>query len=381
MYKYLYRKCLDKDVIRAAWHKLRKGKTKRRDVKYIDANLEDCINRVRDMIWNTRPCDVPEPKKAFNPPKHESKEIIEHGKKRKIYCPNIWEQWVHHIVIQVLAPIVTKRAYKFSCGSMPKRGSHFGKREMERVVKRKFRNFLKCDIRHFFDSVRLSVAVKMLEKEIEDEWFIYLIKVIFKHFKKGLPLGYYPSQWISNYILCELDDAIMKEEPNGYVRYMDDMVVADNNKKKLRKILIIVKKELGKLRLRLKRNYQISKFLYVKKTGKVIGRCVDFMGFVFKPYATVLRKKIMIRACRCASKISKKEKISLKQAQSMLSRCGYFKHTDTYGTWLSHIKTKINVKQLKMVVSWNMKRRNRHEKRMEIRKMQQRARAVQTAIA
>ena len=369
MYKYLYKKCLDEDVIRAAWKKLRKGKTKRKDVQYIDAHLDKCVKRMQEMLWNTRPCDVPNPEKAFNPPKHQPRKIYEHGKERTIYCPNIWEQWVHHIIIQVLAPIVTRRAYIYSCGSMPKRGSHYGKRQMERLIKRKFRNFLKCDVRHFFDSIELDVAIGMLEKEIDDDWFIYLIRVTFQHFPKGLPLGFYPSQWIANYILCELDEAILKEHPDGYIRYMDDIVVSDDNKKKLRRILTVIKIELGKLQLKLKRNYQICKFWFVKKTGKVIGRFIDFMGFVFKPFATVLRKKIMVRACRCAERISKVDKISGRQAQSMLSRCGYFTHTDTYHTWLERIKPKINVKQLKRVVSWNMKRRQKkYEKRMARRK-------------
>lgn len=381
MYKYLYKKCLDEDVIRAAWKKLRKGKTKRKDVQYIDAHLDECVKRMQEMLWNTRPCDVPNPEKAFNPPKHQPRKIYEHGKERTIYCPNIWEQWVHHIVIQVLAPIVTKRSYKYSCGSMPKRGAHYGKREMERLIKRKFRNFLKCDVRHFFDSVKLDVAIKVLEKEIDDEWFIYLIRVIFRQFKKGLPLGYYPSQWIANYVLHELDEAILREDPDGLIRYMDDIVVADDNKKKLRRILTIIRIELGKLRLKLKRNYQICKFQFTKKNGKVIGRCIDFMGFVFTPVSTILRKKIMVRACRCAGRIAKAVKISGRQAQSMLSRCGYFKHTDTYTTWLERIKPKINVKQLKRVVSWNMKRRQKkYENRMAKRELRNKARAVPAVV-
>lgn len=381
MYKYLYRKCLDEKVIRAAWKKLRRGKTKRKDVQYIDAHLDDCIKRMQEMLWNTRPCDVPHPEKAFNPPEHQARIIYEHGKERRIYCPNIWEQWVRYIIIQVLAPIVTRRAYIYSCGSMPKRGSHYGKRQMERLIKRRFRNFLKTDVRHFFDSVELEMAIDMLKKEIDDEWFIYLIRVTFQHFKKGLPLGYYPSQWIANYVLCELDEAVLAEHPKGYVRYMDDMAIVDDNKKKLRRILAVIKIKLGKLHLKLKRNYQICKFWFRKKNGKVIGRCIDFMGFVFKPYATVLRKKIMVRACRCAERISKADKISGRQAQSMLSRCGYFKHTNTYNVWFERIKPKINVKQLKRVVSWNMKRRQeKYEKRMARRKMRRQTRTVPAAV-
>jgi len=381
MYKYLYRQCLKDEVIRNAWKKLRKGKTNRKDVEWIDAHLDESVTRMKEMLLNTKPCKVEHPEKAFDPPKHKPKKIFEHGKMRTIYCPNIWEQWVHHIVIQILAPIVTRRAYQYSCGSMPKRGSHYGKRQMEKLVKKGFRNFMKADVRHFFDSITLEMAIKQLEKEIDDVWFIHLIRVIFKQFKKSLPLGFYPSQWIANFVLCEMDETIIEQEPDGYVRYMDDIVVMDDNKKKLWRILAIVKKKLGELHLKLKRNYQICKFEYKNRKGKTIGREIDFMGFVFKRYATILRKKILIRATRCARRISKTVKVAGRQAQSMLSRCGWFKHTDTYDAWKEYIKPNINVKQLKKVVSWNSKRRKKaNENRMERRARWREARAIPAAV-
>lgn len=47
-YKYLYRRMLDENVIRKAYKKLRKGKTKRKEIKIIDA------------AWTrrSRPCGV-----------------------------------------------------------------------------------------------------------------------------------------------------------------------------------------------------------------------------------------------------------------------------------------------------------------------------------
>lgn len=382
MYKYLYRKCLEDETIRKAWKKLRKGKTKRKDVQWIEAHMNESVEKMKTMLWNTRPCEVEHPELAFVPPIHKAKKVFEHGKERTIYCPSIWEQWVHHIVIQVLAPIVSRRAYKYSCGSMPKRGSHYGKRQMERLIRKGFRNFLKVDIRHFFDSVKLEVAIAALKEEIQDEWFLHLIRTIFRQFKKGLPLGFYPSQWIANYVLHTVDEKIQEEDPGGFVRYMDDIVVTDNNKKKLRRILTVTKKELGRLRLKLKRNYQICKFLFKKRSGKVIGRCIDFMGFVFKPFATVLRKKIMIRTCRCAGRIAKKKKISVRQAQSMMSRCGWFKCTDTYRVWLDRIKPNISIKQLKRVISWNSRRRGKaNENRVDERDHTNTAGTVSAAIA
>lgn len=375
MYKYLYRKCLDDEVIRNAWKKLRDGKTERDDVIRIDNNFDYYVSKMKKMLLNTRPCDVDDPELAFVPPKHPAHIVYENGKRRIIYCPSIWEQWVHHIVIQVLSPIVMKYSYQYSCGSLPKRGSHYGKRQMNRLVKKKFRNFAKLDIRHFFNKIRLSIVLEMLRELISDEWFIHIIEVIFTHFPKGLPLGFYPSQWLANFVLWKMDRMIVSMEPDGFVRYMDDMVITDNNKKKLWRIIAAIKQCLGKMRMKLKDNYQVCKFHFVKKNGKEIGRDIDFMGFVFTPVSTVIRKHILIKATRCAKRIGKCERISLKQAQIMVSRCGWFKHTDTYDTWLEYIKPNVAVKKLKRIISIHQRRKNR-ENRMEKRNMSIRTRAV-----
>lgn len=368
MYKYLWKKCLDENVIRNAWKKLRKGKTNRKDVIKIDADLDRYVGIMQESLRNTRPGEVEHPELAFVAPKHIPHIVYENGKERIIYCPTIWEQWVHHIVVYVLAPIIMEHSYKYSCGSIPKRGSHYGKRQLERLIKKGFRNFAKLDIRHFFNSIRLSVVIDSLREIIYDEWFIYLIGVIFAHFQKGLPLGFYLSQWLANFILRTLDQKIVDEKPAGFIRYVDDILIADDNKKKLRKILTIVKMELGRLRLKLKRNFQICKFWFVKKTGKIIGRCIDFMGFVFNRIATVLRKKIMIRSVRCAKRIGKCEKIAVGQALSMISRAGWFKHTNTRSVWENYIKPNVNIKKLKGIISRDQRRLNR-ENRVAKRKM------------
>lgn len=43
------------DVIRKAYKKLRKGKTKRKEIQYIDAHLDDEVQKMYDMILNTKP--------------------------------------------------------------------------------------------------------------------------------------------------------------------------------------------------------------------------------------------------------------------------------------------------------------------------------------
>lgn len=175
-YKYLYQQMLKDDVIRKAYKKLRKGKTKRKEIQYIDAHLDDEVQKMYDMILNTKPegVDVPHPELAYKPKKRTPKIIFEHGKRRKIYMPEIHEQWLHHIIVLVLEPIITATAYPYSCGSFPKRGAHYGKRQIERWLlhdPKGTRCFAKMDIRHFYDSIRLKILMRELAIRIKDDWF------------------------------------------------------------------------------------------------------------------------------------------------------------------------------------------------------------------
>lgn len=366
-YKYLWSKCQKREVVINAWKKLRKGKTNRREVIEIENNFEFYVNLMIETLKETKPGGDKE--KEFKPSIKTGRTVIEHGKERKIYCPSIWEQWIHHIVAQVLSPIIIKYSYRYSCGSMPKRGSLYGKKKLEKYTRKGFKYFAKLDIRHFFNSIRLEVAIKELEKIIDDEWFIYLIRKIFMQFEKGLPLGFYISQWIANFILWRLDERILEENPIFYERYMDDMVVIGNNKRKLHKTVIIIKRVLGSLRLKVKGNWSVAKFTYKDKKGSIVGRPIDFMGFVFTKWNTKIRKAIMIRATKFAKRISKNKNISPRQALSMISRIGWFKYTNTRKVWEKYIKEKINIKELKEIIR-KYQRRSIYENEMGRRDLQ-----------
>ena len=81
-YKYLYRRMLDENIIRKAYKKLRKGKTKRIEIQKIDADLDNEVTAMRRMIENTKPPDIPveHPKLAYRPKRRTPKLIKEKGK-------------------------------------------------------------------------------------------------------------------------------------------------------------------------------------------------------------------------------------------------------------------------------------------------------------
>lgn len=366
-YKYLYQKMLDEANIRKAYKKLRKGKTKRIEIQKIDADLDNEVHAMQEMIRNTRPGEVEHPELAYKPKKRTPKIIFEHGKRRTIYMPEIHEQWLHHIIVLILEPIITATAYPYSCGSFPKRGAHYAKKRIEKWIRsgNGIRNFGKIDIRHFYDNIRLDVLMRELAIRIKDEWFLYIVRLCLKGFKKGIPLGFYISQWLANYLLEPLDKFIT--ETLGlpkHVRYMDDMVFFDNTKKKLHAAIAAIRQFIGRrFRLKLKCNYQVCRFHFEKKDRET-GRPLDFMGFLFCRSKTVIRKSIMLSATRLAKKLHRAKEAGRgyfhQHIEAMISYIGWFSCSDTYDCYLTRIKPFVSIGNLKRIIS-KMTRRQNHE--------------------
>ena len=294
---------------------------------------------------------------------------------QELIVPEIHEQWLHHIIVLILEPIITATSYRYSCGSFPKRGAHYGKKFIMKILKsgKGIRNFGKIDIRHFYDNIRIKVLMKELSIRIKDSWFLYIIRLCLKGFKKGIPLGFYISQWLANYILEPLDKFITEKLGlDKFVRYMDDMIFYDNAKKNLRAAIEKIKIFIGRrYRLKLKGNHQVCRFYYEGK--RKIGRPLDFMGFQFYRNKVILRKSIMIAATRMAKRLAQAKAAGrgyyAKHVKSMLSYVGWFDCTDTYDCYRFYIKPFVNIGKLKRIVS-KLDRRNNHYEAVERRTLQ-----------
>lgn len=370
----LYKPMLEHSNVEKMFHKAAKGKTKRPDVAVIldKNNIQQHVENVIEKLENTAPewREVLYPEKAWRPSEHAKVKINEgtNRKEREIEKPRYkYEQVVHHIVVAACYDTFMKGMYEFSCGSVPKRGAHYGKRYIEKWIqtdKKNCKYVLKMDIRHFYESVDHDVLKEWLKKKIRDEWMLYILELIIDGSEVGLPLGFHTSPWLSNFMLQSLDHYI-KEQLGAvhYVRYMDDMVVFGKNKKELHRMQQEIEKYLQeKLNLQMKGNWQVFRFDYIeRKTGKRKGRPLDFMGFQFYHEKTILRKSIMLSCTRKANRVAKKEKITWHDASSVLSYMGYINSTDTYDMYLERVKPNVNVKKLKKIVSRHSKKANREQ--------------------
>ena len=354
-YNNLYDETLDRSYIEDCFFKASKGKRNRRDVADIldPAHLPKHVERVHDMMES----------ESFVPGNHEIAIINESSsrKTRRIVKPNYaYEQVIHHMFVGQFAPVVMHGFYEFSCGSIPKRGVHYAKRYIEKWIhKRGKRRFyvLKMDIRHFYDSIDRDILKAMLRKDIRDDRFYRLACKIIDYdgqeHGRGLPLGFYSSQWFANYYLKKMDHFIKQQlGAENYLRYVDDMVIFSNNRRKLHKMREAISVYLSGLRLELKDNWQV--FRFEDDEGKH-GRALDFLGFVFHRNRTTIRKSILRSARRKANRTWKVGKPTWYSATQMLSYCGWFFRASAYGYFKKYILSKVSIRKLKKVVSKHSK--------------------------
>lgn len=350
-YNNLWDDFISDENIKLAIKKASRGKRERNSVKkrLDNPNFEKEI-KAYAMHFKNRP--------------HKPKEIYDgiQRKKRTIIVPSFDEQVVHHMVVNILQPIFSRGMYEHSYGSLPKRGGHKGKETIEKWIAKGGKNckyVLKMDIRKYFDSIPHDIYLRNLRRIIRDKRFMAVLEEITSVTDKGIPLGFYTSQWTANWYLQGLDHYI-KEDLGAayYIRYMDDMVIFGSSKKKLHQMRKDIERYLNEeLGLELKGNWQVFRFNY---RGKY--RCLDFMGFKFYRNRTVLRRSIMLKASRKALKISKAERISVYSARQMLSYLGWIKHTDTYGLYLKWIKPFVSFQKLKRKIKGYDRNKNRRKK-------------------
>lgn len=344
-FNHLYEVAISKETRKIAVHKVILGRKRMRNLARFASNEKETIDKAYLWIANYRNS------------KHKPVQIndgISH-KVRTIIVPTFEELTVQHCVVQALKPLFYQGMYEHSYASIPGRGAHKGKKVIEKWIKHDPKNckyVLKMDIKHFFDTIPHDRLKARFRKHIHDDKMNELLFKIIDVTRVGLPLGFYTSQWFSNWYLQGLDHYIKEElKAAHYMRYMDDMVILGSNKKELHKmrksIQEYLKNELG---LTLKDNWQVFRFAHIRG-GKQYGRDLDFMGFRFYRNRTILRRSIMLKATRKARRISKKEKPTIYDIRQIMSYLGWLSCTDTYRMYEDKIKPYITFQKFKRRIS------------------------------
>lgn len=336
---YLYSKIINKHNIELAITRSSRGKTKRKDVKRVLNNIDYYVEKIYKLLST----------KSYVPSEYKISIIYDNlnKKERMISKPNYYpDQIIQYSLMNVLEPILLRKMYLYSCGSIPGRGTSFGHKIIRKWLDKDIpgtKYCLKMDIRKFYPSINKEIMKNKFARIIKDKDCLWLINSIIDSNCEGIPIGNYTSGYFANFFLNDLDWFIKEKlKVKYYLRYVDDLVILDDNKKYLHKVLEDIKNFLKKENLILKENYQVF---------NLDNRDIDFLGYRFFRNKTILRKRNMFRISKRARKIAKTENISFRDASAIISYYGWIKHSNYYNFYCNYIKPYASIKEMKKVVS------------------------------
>lgn len=321
---------LDKEFVKNIIIIASKHKTKRREVKKVLENIDLYADKIYQMLVTDN----------IQLRLTHQRIINEKGKERLItispFYPN---QILDYMLVEMTKPIIRKSMYQYCIGNVDKRGIHYGKTYLDKVLY-KYKYYVKLDIKHFYQNVKKKYLLAFFNKRIKDKRFMSFTNKIIA---ENLPIGCYYSQWFSNFFLFTLDHYIKEKLGiNVYIRYVDDFVLCCNNKKKLKNALYYIKKYLWSVGLELKYLPSIKEVSSMKS--------ISFIGFKFYQDKVMLRNKIFKKLNRSIKKIV--IHITNKLSKRLLVLISWLRHT-TYGYsyYYLHIKEKIKFGKLRYMCS------------------------------
>jgi len=284
----LCERIVTRDNLLLAFCKARRGHRASVAVQAFGADLERNLATLRDGI---RRGDVP----VGDCQRFE----IRDPKPRTIHAPVFRERVLHHAIMNICEPRLDRYLIDDTFACRPGRGTSAAITRAQQFA-RQHRWVLKLDIARYFDSIDHELLKVLLARLFKDRALLALLdRILDSHHVtpgKGLPIGTLTSQHFANLYLGKLDHHIKNDlRCAGYVRYMDDFLLFDDDRERLRGWLRALHVWLAEqLRLRIKPSIQLLP----------TGRGVPFLGMRVMPthvMLTGMRKRRFARAVRgCA---------------------------------------------------------------------------------
>ena len=342
----IYNRICDVENIKVAMRNASLGKRSQSRVKHVLLHEDFYASCISETLKT----------KTYIPSPHAEKTIKDgpNKKERTICKPRFYpDQIIHWSLMMVIQPIIMRGMYEYSCGSIPKRGTSYAQKTLRKWLdcdRKNTKYCLKMDISKFYPSIDNEKLKVMFAKKIKDKDCLWLINIIIDA-NKGQPIGYYTSQWFSNFFLEGLDHYIKEElRVLYYVRYVDDLVLLGANKRRLHFAGKQISYYLNSIGLKMKDNWQLFPLKH---------RDIDFLGLRFFRDRTILRKRNSLRMRRRIKRVGQKYGLNHHDASAVISYWGWIRRSDSYWFYNNYIKPYISIKKCRKVIS-AYGRRNSH---------------------
>jgi len=202
------------------------------------------------------------------------------GGERELGIPCVLDRFIQQALLQVLQPQIDPDFSDHSYGFRPGRRAHDAVRRAQRYVQDGRRWVVDVDLERFFDRVHHDVLMGRLAKRVADKRVLRLIRrylvagvmsggVVIERYE-GTPQGGPLSPLLANVLLDEVDQELEKRG-HAFVRYADDCNVYVRSRRAGERVMALLCRSYGKLRLR------------VNEAKSAVARVWDrkFLGFSF----------------------------------------------------------------------------------------------------
>jgi len=257
-------------------------------------------------------------------------------KERKICAAEFRERVLHHALMNVCHANFEKYQISDSYASRIGKGT-YAALERAAAFQKKYKWFLKLDVRKYFDSIDHEVLKSMLLKRYKDQALLQVFFQIIDSYQsvagKGLPIGNLTSQYFANHYLAFADHHIKeKMQVPAYVRYMDDMVIWADDKNLLLRI-----------------GYEFQSFLESELSLTLKPFCLNstvkglpFLGYVLFPATTLLNnrscKRFKIKLKQYTYKLNHEEWSQNEYQAHILPLIAFVKHANTFSLRTKYVE-------------------------------------------
>ena len=304
-YSNIYTCLVDQNTIWDAYYLAKKRKALTNNALIFQINEEENLNKLHTELLN----------KSYIPNNYNTFKIFE-PKERIIAAASFRDRIVHHAIILSTEEYFEKFQIYHSYACRKNKGTH--KAILYALNKsKKYKYYLKMDIRKYFDSVNHTILKEKLRLLFYDVDLLNLLDKIIDSYEiernLGIPIGNLTSQYYANYYLGFMDHFIKEElQVKPYVRYMDDFLLFSNNIAQLN----LCQNEIEKF---VRVNLELDcKRPIINSTSNGI----SFLGFLIKPKGIYLlseKKKAVIKKLNLLKKEFQSGYLSEEQYAARLS--------------------------------------------------------------
>jgi len=281
------------DNLLLAYGRASKGKRSQPNVAAFEHRLEDNLLRLQQELRD----------KSYRPGPYTSF-YIHDPKRRLISAAPFRDRVVHHTLCNVIEPPFERSFIADSYANRVGKGTH---RALDRCQQfaRRYCYVLQCDVRQFFPSIDHAILRDILARKIPDPDVMWLVDRIlesgvgvlseeyemvwfpgddlFATFRpRGLPIGNLTSQFWANCYLNPFDHFVKRElRCQGYVRYVDDLLLFADDKATLWEWREAVTERLARLRLT----------VHPGAHPRPVTEGIPFLGFIVFPTHRRLKRR------------------------------------------------------------------------------------------